>query len=161
MPQTRQSRWMPSCAAAIATAILAAGPAVAQTSGAGPNCAIPGQNLSDDELLQCFVEGKLPPKMQHEMDAHLRKLQGQDRALAMSVVQRDCTNAILSNPHEVDALLLLGTTVPELCSCAASKIASALTAQEVEGYATGQQLPTRAEALWQWAARYCKVMLMR
>jgi hypothetical protein len=83
----------------------------------------PMQELSDDELLQRWVDGKLPSQMQLEMDDFARQLETRsaspnpDGAALVPLVFRACQNQILANAQFVSLLTLNRISVDAVYQC--------------------------------------------
>jgi hypothetical protein len=86
---------------------------------------------------------------------------GQDRVAALPALKRLCANSVLADPQTIRGLAILGTNLPEFCSCVSTQMISAFSENEVALYARSRQLPARANDIWQVASRFCKAALMR
>jgi hypothetical protein len=86
---------------------------------------------------------------------------GQDRVAALPALGRLCENTVLASPQDLRGLAILGTNLPEFCSCVSTQMISAFSEPEVAAYARSRQFPARAADIWQAAARFCKAALMQ
>jgi hypothetical protein len=82
----------------------------------------PLPDMSDDELAQCWIDGKLGP-FQTEMDNYARQLEKNlalsqtDRASLLPYLDRACRNYVLANRQFIALLSLDGISVDEVCRC--------------------------------------------
>jgi hypothetical protein len=100
--------------------------------------------LSDDELLQCWVDGKLPPQMQLEMDDFARQFETRsaspnpDRAALVPLVFRACQNQLLANAQFVSLLTLNRISVDAVCQCQGPFFISQLSDLELADLSGGR-----------------------
>ena len=85
----------------------------------------------------------------------------QDRAGALPRLERLCQNTILSNPKDVQGLVILRIEMPQFCSCAATQMIATFSDAEVMVFSKSGQTPARLNDIWQMAGKFCKTMLMR
>ena len=106
----------------------------------------PLQDLSPEELLQCWLDGKLPPQMQSEADEHARQLQksgsiaAPDRSSLLPTVHHACENFVLSNHAFAQSMALNRVPLEELCRCQVPLYISGLSDTQISSLRAGADL---------------------
>jgi hypothetical protein len=107
----------------------------------------PLQALSDEELLQCWLDGKLPPQMQSEADDYVRQLERsgaiaatQDRSSLLPTIRKACENFVLSNNAFAQSMAFNRVPLEALCGCQAPLYISGLSDRQIASLRTGADL---------------------